>query len=108
MPLPLAILCGIFLLALIYCWSIGLMILSVLLIPVYYAVRNMRTELPKGGKWKICWERFFQAAFTELIVGIMLLLALNEDPALISVWIMAYILYMLSTSLFISIIRNIQ
>ncbi len=36
--------------------------LSVLLIPIYYAVRNVLTELPKGGKWKIRWERFFQAA----------------------------------------------
>jgi len=108
MPLPLAILCGILLLALIYSWSLGLIILSVLLLPIYYAVRNVRTELPKGGKWKIRWEIFFQAAFAELILGIMFLLSAGEAPASISVWIMAYLLYMLSTSLCISISKAVQ
>lgn len=106
MPLPLAILCGILLAALIYGAGGYLILLSILLLPIYYAVRNMLTELQKGGKWKIRWEMFFQAAFTELVIGIIFLLAASEEPASITVWIIAFLLYMLFTSLCISVSKE--
>lgn len=108
MPLPLAILCSIILLVLIYGGRIGLIILSVLLLPIYYAIRNVRMELPKGGKWKVRWESFLQVTVIELIVGIMFVVAASKQPAAISVWIIAYLLYMLSTSLCISILKDVH
>lgn len=108
MPLPLAIICGILLAVLIYGGGVRLILLSILLLPIYYAIKNAWMELPKDGKWKVNWERFFKVIFVELIVGIILAVAQSEQLASISWLIMAYFLYMLSTSLFISITKDIQ
>jgi len=107
LPLPLAVLCGILLAVLIYGGGKYLILLSILLLPIYYAIRNVWRELPKGGNWKMRWERFFQVIFIELIVGIMLVVAQSEQPASIPWLIMVYLLYMLSTSLCISISKDI-
>ncbi len=108
MPLPLAILCGILLTVLIFVGAGYLLLLSMLLLPVYYAIRNVWAELPKVGQWKVRWERFFQVIFVELIVFIMFVVAQYEQPASVPLWILAYLLYMLSTSLCISISKDIS
>ena len=110
MPLPLAILCGILLTVLIFRGAGFLLFLSMLLLPIYYAVKNVLTELPKGGNWKVCWERFFQVIFVELIVVIMFVIQIAQidQSILISVWMMAYLLYLISTSLCISISKDNQ
>ncbi len=108
MPLPLAIIFGILLALLIYGGGIQLLLLSILVLPIYYAIRNVWMELPKGGTWKVRRERFFKVIFVELIVGMMLVVAQNEQPGSISWLIMAYLLYMLFTSLCISISKDIH
>ncbi|MEA1962449.1 MAG: hypothetical protein U9N81_14475, partial [Bacillota bacterium] len=80
----------------------------ILLLPIYYAVKNVLTELHRVGKWKIGWERFFQVSFTELMIGLMLLVGEGKEPTSISGWIMAYLLYLLATSIFVSISKDVQ
>jgi hypothetical protein len=106
MPVPLAILCSILFLALIYCEGGIIFIISLVFIPLYYAVRNTAMEIKKTGRWVIRWDKFFQVAVAEFVVSIIVVLSAGEEPAVIPMWVAACLLYILSTSLGISIAKT--
>lgn len=87
MPKLLCILCGIIIGLVILRGGIKLAEFGVLLLPLYYSVRNLVHQSRTDGNWTLRWPKFWMAFILELIViGIpAYVIILNEPHPSISV-----------------------
>ncbi len=66
MPLPLAILAAIVLIAAITIFGVGgAFYLTIIIVPIYYAVTNLKTQITASGKWSLNGTILFEA----LVIG---------------------------------------
>ncbi len=83
MPMPWAILLGI-LVGLILLWGgRKLLTLSVVLLPLYFAARNLVDQGRKDGHWTMRWPRFWQAFVLQFVViGVLAYLIILDESHL--------------------------
>lgn len=80
MSFPIAILATIALMAVYYFFGIGILIIAALiLVPVYYAGKNITAQIRTIGNWSMRWNRFAEVVIIQTVLGIALALTMMDS-----------------------------
>ncbi len=100
MPLPLAIILGIALSIVIAQFNMMLLIIAVICLPGYYAVKQFMGERRTDGPWLIDRGRFFQMFLIQVaILGALITFLIADDNLNKSIIITAFIIYTILSAL---------
>lgn len=107
MPMVLAILCGVLFGLLLFFKGFSLKGLTILLLPLYFAVRNLVHQRRADGDWTMRWPKFWEAIILELmIIGIPASVGLISEPDRGILILLGIALYIILTAVAYSVTKK--